>query len=181
MNIGSINHFIKQKDQAATAQPKEEEITLKKPSKRSQSAFLVDGVDNLVTTIARCCKPIPGDAVIGYITQSYQVSIHRQDCSNIAALDESRSERLVPVHWHNIQAFTVDIEIEANLVDNLATDISHVIMSHKGRIIGLNRHANKTEQVLYINITLETPSIESLQIIIKNIQAIKSVRHVSRS
>jgi len=99
----------------------------------SASGVLIYGDGGLLTTIAKCCKPVPPDAIVGFVTRGRGVAIHRQDCPNVLHLDESQRDRLLVASWgaKNSGHYEVDIEIEANDRQGLLRDISEVMTREK--------------------------------------------------
>jgi GTP pyrophosphokinase len=99
---------------------------------------LVQGVGNLMTTIAKCCKPVPPEPVVGFVTRGRGVAIHRRDCSNIRHLDEARRERLLAASWGGKggAVYEVDIDVEANDRQGLLRDISDVLTREKINVTG---------------------------------------------
>jgi GTP pyrophosphokinase len=87
----------------------------------------------MLTTIAKCCKPVPPDAIVGFVTHGRGVAIHRQDCPNVLHFDESRRERLLVASWGTKTGghYEVDVEIEANDRQGLLRDVSEVMTREK--------------------------------------------------
>ncbi len=107
------------------------------PPKPPQSAIQVLGMGDLVTNLARCCHPVPGDRIIGYITRSRGVTIHRQDCYNV--LHEDEKERLVGVGWEPTDSlYPVKIKVEAWDRVGLIRDITTIIAEEKVNIAGVS-------------------------------------------
>jgi GTP pyrophosphokinase len=104
------------------------------------SGVLVVGVGDLMTSMAKCCKPVPPDPIIGFVTKGRGVAIHRQDCTNIVHLPESRRERLLPASWGNRsgKGYEVDMEVEANDRQGLLRDISDLLMREKINVTAVN-------------------------------------------
>jgi GTP pyrophosphokinase len=136
------------------------------------------GVGDLMTNIAQCCHPVPGDKIIGYITRSRGVSIHREDCHNI--IHEDEKERLVPVEWgQNDLLYPVKIQVDAWDRVGLMRDVSTVVAEEKVNIASMNL-ANSTGQRVAILLTLETKGLAHLSQILKKIDGVKGVISVSR-
>ncbi len=106
----------------------------------SSSGVLVVGVGDLMTTMAKCCKPVPPDPIVGFVTKGRGVAIHRQDCSNIVHLPEQKHERLLEASWgtHAGGGYEVDMEIEAQDRQGLLRDISDVLMREKVNVTAVN-------------------------------------------
>jgi len=112
--------------------PKPKEVAKPAPTKRSplqaETGVVIEGVGNLQTNSAKCCKPMPADAIVGYLTCDHGVTIHRQSCAFILRLPQSRHNRLLNAHWGHQQNTQVDIEVEAHDRQGLLRDISDLFV-----------------------------------------------------
>ena len=135
--------------------------------KPSNSGIIVKGIDNCLVKLSKCCNPLPGDDIIGYITKGRGVSVHRTDCVNINELLKEE-DRIIEVKWYNQEkvTYTVEIEVFANDRNGLLGDIIQKINDTKAKIIGVNAKATK-ERIAITEITLEIDSLDSLNKIIK--------------
>lgn len=152
-----------------------------KERKIAKSGVIVEGLDNCLVKFSKCCNPVPGDDIIGYITKGRGVSIHRRDCSNLKDL-LSEEERIIDVEWYNeteVVEYNVDIQIMANDRTGLLSDIVKEITSQKINIMGVNTRTSK-ERIATIDITLEVHNIEQLNQVIKQIRKVDSVYEVTR-
>lgn len=106
----------------------------------AKAGVLVVGVGDLMTAMAKCCKPVPPDPIVGFVTRGRGVAIHRQDCSNIVHLPENRQERLLPASWGGKTGggYEVDMEIEAQDRQGLLRDVSDVLMREKVNVTAVN-------------------------------------------
>jgi GTP pyrophosphokinase len=147
--------------------------------KTTTSAVQVLGVGDLMTSIAQCCHPVPGDKIIGYITRSRGVSIHREDCYNI--VNEDERERLVPVEWgqSDNHLYPVTIQVEAWDRVGLMRDIATVVAEEKVNITSVNI-ADSVGGRTAMFLTLETKGLAQLSQILKKIDGVKGVISVSR-
>jgi GTP pyrophosphokinase len=142
------------------------------------SAVQVQGVGDLMTSIASCCNPSPGDKIIGYITRSRGVSIHRQDCHNI--LSEDEKERLIPVEWgHADLPYSAKIQVDAWDRVGLMRDVSTLVAEEKVNIASMNL-TNCEKQRVSMVFTLQTKGLPQLSDILKKIDAVEGVISVSR-
>lgn len=170
------------------AQPQEPVIEVNKPSpassksSSSKSNLIIEGVDDLLTQLARCCRPIPGDNIIGYITKGRGVSIHQINCSNIQQAINFRPERIIEVAWstEKPQAYPVDLTIEASDRAGLVRDVSNVIANENLPILGINTRVNKMNNEAYISLTIEIKSLEPLNKIFAQLRQVAGVTRVSR-
>lgn len=145
-----------------------------------KSDFDVHGVNDLLTRIAKCCKPIPGDVITGYITQGRGVSIHRLDCVNI--LNANNQNRLIDVNWDSkkLSTFYVDIQIQAADQHHLLKEITTVLSNAKIAIIHLHSTIYKKNGLLLINMTIEINNKEQLNKLISDITRLPHVTQVRR-
>ena len=146
-----------------------------------ESGIVVKGIDNCLVRLSRCCNPVPGDEIIGYITRGRGVSVHRSDCINVSAgMDEE--ERLIDVKWYSTKdvAYKADITIMANDRTALLLDVTNSIAELKVPIKAVNARTTR-EQITVINLTLEITNTEQLEKIIKRLKKIDSVFDVTRN
>jgi GTP diphosphokinase / guanosine-3',5'-bis(diphosphate) 3'-diphosphatase len=137
------------------------------------------GVGDLMTSIAQCCNPVPGDKIIGYITRSRGVSIHRQDCHNI--INEDEKERLIPVQWGQSDLlYPVKIQVDAWDRVGLVRDISTLVAEEKVNIASANL-VNGNGQRVSLFMTLQTKGLAQLSEILKKIDGVKGVISVTRA
>ncbi|MCK4863774.1 MAG: bifunctional (p)ppGpp synthetase/guanosine-3',5'-bis(diphosphate) 3'-pyrophosphohydrolase, partial [Dehalococcoidales bacterium] len=162
----------------AAQEEKEIPVAMVAPSRTVPSTVQVLGVGDLVTNIAPCCHPVPGDKIIGYITRSRGVTIHRQDCRNIHHEDEQ--ERLIPVAWgHSDVLYPVNVQVEAWDRVGLMRDVTTVVAEDKVNIASANL-ADGDGHSITIYLTLETTGLAQLSHILKKIEAVKGVLSVNR-
>ena len=148
------------------------------PSKPAPSAVRVLGVGDLVTRLAECCHPVPGDNIIGYVTRSRGVTIHRQDCHSVISEDEP--ERLIPTEWGKTSAaYPVNIEVQAWDRVGLMHDITAIVSEEKVNIseISLTHHASHTTSIFF---TFEVAGLAELSRLLVKIEGIRGVTSVSR-
>lgn len=130
----------------------------------SRSKVIVKGVGNLVTSLARCCHPIPGDEIIGYITQGRGISIHRLDCDTVKELEKKSPERLIEAEWgeNYSDGFDVTVGIEASDRSGLLRDITTIIAAEKINVVGVRSRSNMDRQTASIDIDMEVYNISDL-------------------
>ncbi|OLO05620.1 GTP diphosphokinase [Salinicola socius] len=150
--------------------------------KEASDGITVLGVGNLKTAMANCCHPVPGDQIIGYITQGRGVTIHRQDCSNVLQLRSEEPRRIVDVEWGQKERaqYPVDIEIEAWDRSGLLRDVTHVLSSDRVNVTSVNTVTDKFDNIARMRITLEIESLEALERIFSRIQQLPNVIDVKR-
>ncbi len=150
--------------------------------KPGKTEIVVAGIDNLLTHMARCCKPVPGDEVIGYITLGEGVSIHRKDCINILEVSDNKKARLVAVEWGKKinNNYAVDIIIKAYNRRGLVRDISAVVAAENIDIITIQSLTDKESNKADFKINIEVPGIDSLGRVLTKIQQIPNIIEVFR-
>lgn len=137
------------------------------------------GVGNLLTTMARCCNPVPGDQIVGYVTRARGVTVHKADCHNILA--EEERERIVEVDWGKAsKLYPTDVRIEAWDRVGLLRDITLIIGEEKVNMLGV-RTLEPNDGAVTILATLETTGLEQLSRLMARIEMIRGVRTVSRN
>lgn len=148
------------------------------PATFTESAVNVLGVGDLMTNIAQCCHPVPGDEIVGYITRSRGVTIHRKDCPSIANEDEK--ERLIPVQWgHSDTFYPANIQVEAWDRVGLVRDVTTVVAEEKVNITSVNLVEGEGHAVSLF-LSLEIKGLAQLSQILKKIENVKGVTGVSR-
>lgn len=168
------------RDESETPPPQK---TRRKRARGKRGAFRVSGVGNLLTRMAHCCRPIPGDDITGYITSGQGVSIHRRDCANIVALDEPRRARLVEVQWSDADsaAYPVEIRVQAYARGGLVNDITQLLKEDKVLLRALEQHADAgDEQLAWVHLQLEISGVQRLGQIMRRLQRVANVREVRR-
>lgn len=172
----SLKRSEKRKETVLQKQNKES----KKPASGSENGIIVKGLKNCLVRIARCCNPVPGDEIIGYITRGRGVSVHRADCVNIAE-NLMSEDRLIEVEWDSVNnaSYMADINILANDRTALLMDITNDIGKKDIPMKGINARTTK-DQIAIINITLEITNTRQLNSIIKKLKKVNGVFQVTR-
>lgn len=158
-----------------------EELTSKRKTvKPSSTGVVVKGIDNCLVKLSKCCNPVPGDNIIGYITKGRGVSVHRTDCVNVKDLLKEE-DRIIDVYWYTEKAasYNVDITVYANDRAGLLADVIQVLSNLKTKLMGLNSKATK-EHIATIEITIEVENIEELNKVLKELRKVDSVYEVTR-
>lgn len=140
----------------------------------------VHGVDNVLMHFARCCTPLPGDRIVGYITRGRGVTIHRSDCPNIAFL-RAHPDRLLEVEWQTTQEgiFQVEIEVEAFDRVGLLKDVLAAIAETKTNVLSVNARVRK-DKVAVTNIVLDIRSVGQLHSVMQKVEKVADVLSVAR-
>lgn len=153
---------------------------IKKKPKIGGMGVIVKGEDNVMVRFSKCCSPVPGDEIVGYVTKGRGVSIHRKDCPNIKDYVYDKN-RIVEVEWDqgkNI-AYQADIQIMANDRYGLLTDVTSILADIKISVRAVNARTTK-DNVAIINLTLEITSRDQLEKIMNKLKALDGVTDVYR-
>lgn len=168
-------------------QPAEQQLDLSfsPPQDYKQSTsddVRIQGVGNLLTTMANCCKPVPGDPISGYITVGRGVSIHRQDCMNLLQLEDMEPNRIIEVSWGSSPeaSYSVIIEIQAYDRGGLLRDITTVLANENANLTGVNTHSDKQENIASISIEMEVDSLEVLGKVLAKIKQLPNIIEARR-
>lgn len=155
-------------------------VRAEKKTKPSSNGIIVKGIDNCLVKLSKCCNPLPGDEIIGYITKGRGVSVHRKDCVNVKDLLKEEN-RIIEVSWveEKKAIYNVDIEVYANDRSGLLSDVIKQITNTKVNMVGVNAKAGK-DRIAIIDITLETKNLDELNNILKAIRKVDSVYEVKR-
>jgi GTP pyrophosphokinase len=137
----------------------------------------VRGVGNLMTQMAGCCKPLPGDAITGFITRGRGVSVHRTDCARLVRLAESASERVIEVEWGVSPSdnYEVDVAIEAYDRQGLLRDITSLFANARINVLSINTQTNKKRNTATMRLRVEVPNLGSLSKLLERINRLKNV------
>ena len=160
---------------------KELEITrTQKKTKPSNNGVIVKGIDNCLVKLSKCCNPLPGDEIIGYITRGRGVSVHRKDCVNIKDLFKEEN-RIIDVAWEKKQqaSYDVNLTVLANDRLGLLADIMNVLSNTKANLVEINGKTGKN-RIALIDITIEIKNLDELNNILKSIRKVDSVYEVKR-
>ncbi len=159
-----------------------EELSAKKvqTAKPSSSGVIVKGIDNCLVKFAKCCNPVPGDKIIGYITRGRGVSVHRADCINLKELLD-QEDRIIEVSWYEKAktSYNVDIEIYSNDRNGLLSDIVREFGNEKVSMMDVRSKVTK-EKIVITEVTAEIENLETLNKLFRSLRKIDSVYEVKR-
>lgn len=178
VRIMQVVHFLQQK------YAPEPEVTIKpkKPqsAKLKKDSVVVEGVGNLLSQIAGCCQPLPGEQIMGYITQGRGVSVHREDCEQLSNLLEQHPERQIDVNWaSNLQAaFQTKVQVICEDRDGILRDVTTVIANEQVTLLGVNSKTDTKLNTAVIKLNLEVKNLTFLAKAISRLQLIKGVTEV---
>lgn len=180
--IAKMLQEYRKEHQEEDIEEKMEELRKQKERKQkpSSSGVVVEGIDNCLVKLSKCCNPLPGDEIIGYITKGRGVSVHRKDCVNVKDL-LTEENRIIDVKWYEEtkEHYNVSIEVLANDRKGLLVDILNTIKETKANLMGVSTKTTK-ERIAIMDIDIEVENIEELNKVIRNIKKVDSVYEVRR-
>ncbi|MBN6078012.1 GTP diphosphokinase [Aggregatibacter actinomycetemcomitans] len=191
IRISPLINFLQSKFIKTSAQEVDEEI-LRHVSNKSavnsqqkserKDCVIVEGVGNLMHHIARCCQPIPGDSIVGYITMGRGISIHRCDCDQFLELQAAHPERVVESRWGDnySSGFHLNIRIVASDRNGLLRDITTVLANEKISVLGVSTHTDSKRQAANIDMQIELNNVEMLSKILSRLEKLDDVIEAKR-
>ena len=184
--LKAVNRVKEELVRANRAVPKEAAVKVDLPGakkqRHSESGIIVEDIDNCLIKLSRCCTPVPGDDIVGFITKGYGVSIHRRDCPNAAgAASPEYSGRWVKVTWEDAPTdpFTTTLEIEATDRDGLVLDVATIMASLKIRVSELSARSLPGGKCA-ITLSFEVRNVTELNTVQQRIRAISGVTNIRR-
>ncbi len=144
---------------------------------------MVEGVGDLLTNMARCCKPVPYDDIEGFITKGKGVSVHRKDCATLKNLHSQSPDRICKVSWLDQQGestYPVDIKVIANDRKGLLRDLTSILATDEVDVLGLNTHSNRKQDQATMRFTVEISNMHQLSRILDKIGQLPDVLEVKR-
>ena len=166
--------------QFGETRPEEPELTPWKQEAKVTRGVCIEGVDNLLIRFARCCNPVPGDEIVGFITRGRGVSIHRIDCPNIK-LNKAK-DRLLKAYWEQSPESTYPVEVEIEALDrtSLLADIMSAVSEHKINISAIEGKTSKNG-IAVIRVTFIVKNVEQLERIMERLRKVKDIFAVNRT
>ncbi|AHM77923.1 relA [Klebsiella pneumoniae] len=152
-----------EQDAAALKQLQQKTYTPQNRTK-DNGRVVVEGVGNLMHHIARCCQPIPGDEIVGFITQGRGISVHRADCDQLAELQSHAPERIVDAVWGESYSagYSLVVRVEANDRSGLLRDITTILANEKVNVLGVASRSDTRQQLATIDMTIEIYNLQVL-------------------
>ena len=151
--------------------------------RKDNPGIVVKGADNLMIKLAKCCNPVPGDDIIGFITKGRGISVHRADCSNIVSLPENEKARLIDVEWEDMKegkSYEASITILGTDRRGILSDVSKVCENMDVHLSGVNARADDDGN-LNMTIQLSISSTQEMDRILRSLRNIQGVSHVFRA
>lgn len=180
----SVHMALREAEPAAAVDAEPQIVVGRSRSGDNSDKVLIVGVGKLLTSLSRCCKPAPPDAIEGFVTRGHGISIHRVDCPDFQQLVRQHPERIIQAEWgdqayNNRQAvFPVDIAVQASDRQGLLRDISEVLSREKLNVTGVNTLTKKG--IAHMRFTMEVGSVALLQRVVKLISEVPGVFEARR-
>ena len=171
----------KEREQEEVLEKIAKEMAKPPKTKRTETGVVVKGIDNLLIRLSRCCTPVPGDDIVGFITKGRGVSVHRADCPNIQ--EDDYVERLIGVEWENGSSqrkeYPVDIEISAFDRPGILNDVMMVVSDSKTNILAVSGRADR-DKIATIHLTISISNISGLHKVVDRIKQLPDIYSVQR-
>ncbi|WP_413483539.1 GTP diphosphokinase [Morganella psychrotolerans] len=191
IRINQLSNFLQSKLNKPTAEEADREAlkTLEKappskpaPAHQNSGRIVVEGVGNLMHHIARCCQPIPGDNITGFITKGRGISIHRADCEQLLELQEQAPERLVEAVWSASYSsgYSLVVRVVANDRSGLLRDITTILANEKVNVLGVRSHSDVKQQIATIDMDVEIYNIQTLSRVLVKLSQLPDVIEAKR-
>jgi len=189
LRINQLIHFLD--DYYHQQTPEEEDIAALEAVEKRKNNFtskatgndiIIDGVGNLMHNIARCCQPIPGEEIAGYITQGRGISVHRKNCEQLADLRDVHPERIIEASWGatNSAGYALTLRVEALDRNGLLKDITTLLSNEKVNVLAVNSQSNMKKRYAIIDLSLEVHNSEEIGKLAGKINQLKDVADVRR-
>ncbi|SMY17339.1 GTP diphosphokinase [Photobacterium aquimaris] len=151
----------------------------KKPRRDS---VVVEGVDNLMTHLARCCQPIPGDDIQGFVTQGRGISVHRHDCEQLEELRHHAPERIIDTVWGGgfVGNYTITVRVTASERNGLLKELTNTLMNEKVKVAGMKSRVDYKKQMSIMDFELELTDLDVLSRVLSRIEQVKDVAQAKR-
>jgi len=142
----------------------------------------VDGVSDLMTSLAKCCQPVPGDRVLGFVTRGAGITIHRENCQNILYQKHQAGERVVHVDWGNDDEKTYPMTIQVHAFDRkgLLRDVSSVFADEKVNVLEMNTRTEPKDQSVQMEVLVEIQGIEAMSKVLAKLDQLPNILSVKR-
>lgn len=193
IRLNQMVNFLQARFNKPTAEEEDREVlrnlvqktqntAAQKQGNKNSGRIVVEGVGNLMHHIARCCQPIPGDEIVGFITQGRGISIHRADCEQLADLQEHMPERLVEAVWGDCYSsgYSLGVRVQANDRSGLLRDITTILANEKVNVLGVSSRSDTKKQLATIDMEIELYNIQVLGRILSRISQLPDVIEAKR-
>jgi len=169
--------------QSLQAQPKDApKPATRKRKKEDGSRFTVEGVGNLLVQMARCCQPVPGDAIVGYLTRARGVSVHRDGCASVQRLLATQPERSLPVNWGQAAGSRYEVNVLVRAYDRkwLLKDVTNLIAQAEVNILGMSSQVDPARGLAEIRVVLNVSDFQQLSELLGRLNAVPGVQDARR-
>jgi GTP pyrophosphokinase len=162
--------------------PARQATSLAKPPKPARG-FTIEGVGNLLIQLARCCQPVAGDLIVGYITQGRGVTVHRESCRSLASLSARHPERVLPVEWgrQSEQSFSVDVLVRAFDRKWLLKDLTNIVGAGNAHILALDSRVDDASGLAELRFSLKVSDFGQLGELLSKLAAVPGVSEARRT
>jgi GTP pyrophosphokinase len=178
VSAGQIARVLHEEHAPSPPQP----APVPRAPKRDKDAVVIEGVGNLLTSLARCCQPLPGDAIVGYITRGKGVSIHRADCASFARLRARDPARAIEVEWGGVrsQAYEVDLLVRGYDRKWLHKDVTNVIASANVHLLAVSSRVDSASGLATMNFAVRVADFEQLSLLLGRLSGVPNVIEARR-
>ena len=180
-----LTYYQEEKQEEVKRTERSEKIpdSKKKPKDPTASGVTVKGVDNLMIRFSKCCNPVPGDEIVGFITKGRGISVHRKDCTNVVNLPEQERVRFIDVEWDEVKrglSYDADIQILSEDRKGLFSDLSKACEDMNVHITGVNAKSDK-DKLAHITLTLSISNTNQMEKVLARLRMVEGVQDVYRS
>ena len=189
LRINQLVHFLDGFYHKQTLEQQDAAALLELQNRKVQAApkntgkdIIIDGVVDLMHHIARCCQPVPGENIVGYITQGRGISIHRQNCEQLADLEDAHPERIISANWGDSQSsgYALTLRLIADDRNGLLKDITTLLSNEKVNLLGVNSQTNTKTLTATIDLSLEVDSNKEIKKLLAKLKQLKDVSDAHR-
>ncbi len=184
--VNYLSHLEAHLPGKTTVEPEPDISSLVRPrkatTKNKQDAVVVEGVGHLLSQLANCCKPVPGEPIVGYITQGRGVSVHKEECEQLQHLLSQHPEREIEVSWANQlnAGFEAAIDLFCSDRSGILRDITTVLANESVSLLSVNTHSDKAKRSAIIAISVEVSDLNSLSKVIAKLRQLNGVVDAKR-
>lgn len=182
INVKLNKPSVEQEDEAVLKQLSQKVDQLPSRNKKNPGQIVVQGIGNLMYSIARCCRPIPGEEIMGFITQGRGVSIHRANCEQLLDLKTHAPERVIDAMWGNTDNtnYQLMMRIVANDRNGILRDITIILANEKVNLLGLSSRIDAKEQIVTIEVDMTMQDQETLARVLNKVSQLSDVIDAKR-
>ena len=189
LRINQLVHFLDGFYHQKTLEQQDAAALLELQNRKTQVApkntgkdIIIDGVGNLMHNIARCCQPVPGEEIVGYITQGRGISIHKSNCEQLSDLEEAHPERIISANWGDSQSsgYTLTLRLIADDRNGLLKDITTVLSNEKVNLLGVHSQTNTKTLTAIIDLSLEVQNNKEINKLLVKLKQLKDVSDAHR-